>query len=180
MTSKLERTLSQRFPDRGDSAGIYEVLARELHPLLKRARDIINEHADDIDALSAAVDDLVVDVAAVVADIVTINTNLALKANKKLTIQTVSTATYTLQASDAGTYIRFTNAAGCAVTVPGNVFAEGEVIHLRSTQAVPVSIVESGSTVSSIGNKNARVQHSSIALVCVTPTTFDEMGDIHS
>jgi hypothetical protein len=55
----------------------------------------------------------------------------------------VAGATRTLSLDDAGTYLRFTNVAGCAITVPTNAsvaFPIGTEIHIRQAGDGPVSL----------------------------------------
>lgn len=65
-------------------------------------------------------------------------------------VEAVSTTTYTYVLGDAGKYKRFTNAAGCAVTVPANAsvaFAIGTELHGIGTQDQVEIIEDSGVTV---------------------------------
>lgn len=63
----------------------------------------------------------------------------------------VTGSTYTLQAADAGKTLTFTNAAGCAITVPSAVFAPGNRVDLiHGATAGPVTLVAgSGMTLQS-------------------------------
>jgi hypothetical protein len=51
--------------------------------------------------------------------------------------QVITTATYTTVLTDANTYMRFTNAAGCAVTIdPAVVYPAWTEMHFRDESAV--------------------------------------------
>jgi hypothetical protein len=64
-------------------------------------------------------------------------------------IVTVSTTTYTLdRVLNAGKYLIFTNASGCAVTVPPDEFTLADEVHFRSATDGAVTFVEgSGVTI---------------------------------
>jgi hypothetical protein len=65
--------------------------------------------------------------------------------NKKLTVVTISTSTVTLDAAThACKYLRFTHASGCVVTFNTSVFAAGDWMIFRATQAAAVSFAGSG------------------------------------
>lgn len=61
----------------------------------------------------------------------------------RVPVGTVSTATYTLVLDDANHYLRFTNAAGCVITVPNFedvAFEVGDEIHIRVVTDGEVSV----------------------------------------
>lgn len=59
-------------------------------------------------------------------------------------VKTVTADTYTLIRNDANHYLRFTNAAGCVITVPNGddvVFDQGDEIHIRCATDAAVSVI---------------------------------------
>lgn len=62
-----------------------------------------------------------------------------------LTQEDVTGTTYTTVAGDAGKVKRFTNAAGCAVTVADSTHAAGDVIHLLATDDNTLTLTAGGS-----------------------------------
>jgi hypothetical protein len=63
----------------------------------------------------------------------------AIAALQVFTIVDVPGATYDLSVDDLGKYLRFTNAAGCVVTVPGDTFLAGQWVLMRQAAAGAVS-----------------------------------------
>jgi hypothetical protein len=95
----------------------------------------------------------------------------------------VTTTTYTLQLSDAGKYLRFTNAAGCTITVPDNdtvAFATGTSIKLGAHGAVGITLVEGATSVSitpPAGYDQATdIQHAQIVLDYLGSDAWDVCG----
>lgn len=96
---------------------------------------------------------------------------------------TVTTTTYTLQLSDTGKYLRFTNAAGCTITVPDNstvAFAAGTSIKLGAHGAAGITLVEGATSVSitpPAGYDQATdIQHAQIVLDYVGSDAWDVCG----
>lgn len=95
----------------------------------------------------------------------------------------VTTTTYTLQLSDAGKYLRFTNAAGCTVTVPDSdtvAFATGTSIKLGAHGTVGITLVEGATSVSitpPAGYDQATdIQHAQIVLDYLGSDAWDVCG----
>lgn len=175
MSDKVQRKLSDRFPDAGDAAGMYELLSRELHPIAKLIVQVVNGHADDIDAVESDVADLLANYTALVSEI-------ALKAEKKITTKVVSAATYTLLSSDAGLELKCTNAAGCDVTVGAGVLEDGDLVTFYGTLG-QVTLTASGVTINAPATAtgpDTREAFSAIALKCEDDagTTFIVRGDL--
>jgi hypothetical protein len=63
-------------------------------------------------------------------------------------VVTISTTTVTLtRATHNGKYLRFTNAAGCTVTVNAGVFSDGDVVYLRQAAAGQVAFAGSATVI---------------------------------
>lgn len=97
-------------------------------------------------------------------------------------VKTVTTTTYTVVAADAGHYIRYTNAAGCAVTLDGSLFApaDGVEIHHRQCTGGPLSFTALGSDAlidTPLGKDAATVQQGAIVTAkYVAADTWDMFG----
>lgn len=96
---------------------------------------------------------------------------------------TVSTTTYTLQLSDAGKYLRFTNSAGCTVTVPDSAtvaFATGTSIKLGAHGTGGITLVEGATAVTitpPAGYDQATdIQHAQIVLDYLGSDAWDVCG----
>lgn len=120
-----------------------------------------------------------------------VDSTLSDKPEKRLTIVTIDRTAYTLTASDAGKYLRFTSA--CTLTVPpaGSVpvadgageltsFTDGDVFHLRShggqltfSAGTGVDINEPLDTVQA-----SRGVQCSTMLVYVERNVLDLLGDL--
>ncbi len=180
MAVRIAQLVSQRFPSFGDSAAIYELLAREIHPLLAKLKEAVNSHADDIEAANVDLTDIEADIVQLFADVVALTAVVATKASKKLTIATETTATRTLQASDESSYVRCTHASGCTVTVNSGTFTAGQVTHYRGTQGVLTLVEGSGVTVNKSETLLSRKAQSPLMLVCLNDagTEYDLFGDM--
>lgn len=95
-------------------------------------------------------------------------------------IKTVSTTTYTLQASDNGKILHFTNAAGCTVTAPGpTAVPYGANIQCVLVQKgpAPVTVAEDGeSTVHASGDLVATAQLDAMMSIYRYSATDYELG----
>lgn len=91
----------------------------------------------------------------------------------RMRVITVSGTSYTLQESDAGALLLFTASTDVTVTVPPDVFGQGDVICMRQQSTGQVTIVEgSGVNVSSSDDlMKTRAQFAQIALVCDSAET---------
>jgi hypothetical protein len=97
-------------------------------------------------------------------------------------IKTVAGTTYTLVASDAGQMLVFTNAAGCAVTVPTNAdvdFEQGAAVLLVQYGDAQVSVAgASGVTVNSTdGLVSTRTQFAQITIIQTSDDVWLVGGD---
>lgn len=97
----------------------------------------------------------------------------------RLEIVTEANATRTLTAADAGAYIRFTNAAGCVVTVNNGVFAPGDSVLLRQVGAGAVSFAGTATLTPPTTNLAISGQQgATVGLVFHTANAADVMGDL--
>jgi hypothetical protein len=97
----------------------------------------------------------------------------------RLAIITEPNATRTLSATDAGAYIRFTNAAGCVVTVNNGVFGAGDFVIMRQVAAGAISFAGSAALTPPVTNTAVSGQQgATIALVFSTANAADVMGDL--
>lgn len=95
-----------------------------------------------------------------------------------LTVEDVTTATYTLTLSDIGKFKTFTNASAVTVTVPAGVFTSGKQINIAQNGAGQVTVVgDVGITVKSSLGLKLRTNGSAATLICLTPTVFLLSGD---
>ena len=96
-----------------------------------------------------------------------------------VSINTQSGNNYTLVLADSNKYIRCTNGASVAVTIPTNAtvaFAIGTVITLRQAGAGQITVSGAGVTLN--GNTKSAEQHASLQLVKVDTDTWDIIGGI--
>ncbi len=86
----------------------------------------------------------------------------------KLTIEVLTGTSYTVQASDAGKLLLFTNSSPVTVTVDAGVLSRGDVVCIRQYGAGQVTVAAgAGATVSSTDSLMAtRKQAAQIALIC--------------
>lgn len=182
MSDKVQRKLSDRFPDAGDAAGMYELLSRELHPIAKLIVQVVNSHADSIEASEVDIDAVESDVADLLANYTALVSAIALKADKQITTKVVSTSTYTLLSEDAGLELKCTHASGCDVTVGAGVLEDGDLVTFYATQG-QVTLTASGVTINrpaTATGPDTREAFSAIALKCEddSGTTFIVRGDL--
>jgi hypothetical protein len=98
---------------------------------------------------------------------------------QNLPIQTIAGATYTLQATDAGTYMRFTNAGGCVVTVNNGVMTAGDSVLMRQVAAGAISFAGTATLTPPVTNNAVSGQQgATIALCFNTANAADVMGDL--
>lgn len=96
-----------------------------------------------------------------------------------LPVSTIGGPTYTLAANDAGTYLRFTNAGGCVVTLNNNVFSAGQWVLMRQVAAGAVTFTGSLAPTPPVTNAAASGQQgATFALVFPTATSADLSGDL--
>lgn len=109
-----------------------------------------------------------------------IQTQLDAKSPKATPVTTQAGTTYTLDADDINTIILFTNAAGCAVTVPNGVFAAGDFVELHQQTSGTVAVAGNGtSTVNSRGGLTDLAGQWAVAgLRCTASNVFNLTGDI--
>lgn len=96
--------------------------------------------------------------------------NAALTASNSATntvpVKTVVTTTYTLVLADQGQAVEFTNAAGCTVTIPPNVFPTGAALELRQVGVGAVTVAPgSGVTLNQMGTRVSGGQWAILGLV---------------
>lgn len=97
----------------------------------------------------------------------------------RLTIVTEPNATRTLTAADAGCYIRFTNAAGCVVTVNNGVFTAGDPVVMRQVGVGAISFAGTATLTPPTTNTAVSGQQgATIALMFTTANAADVMGDL--
>ena len=94
-----------------------------------------------------------------------------------------SGTTYTLALTDADGVVTATNASAITVTIPANVFAQGDRITVVQKGAGQVTFAQgSGATIVSTGATASapklRVQYSGATVICDSATTFTVVGDI--
>lgn len=94
-------------------------------------------------------------------------TGLEFAAPGNLIIKVVSGTTYTPIASDAGKLLLFTNASAVTVTVPPDVFAQGDIVYCRQAGGGKVTFQAGVDlTLNSSGDLlSTRTQHAQVALV---------------
>jgi len=94
-------------------------------------------------------------------------------------IKSIGGTSYTLLASDANCILIFTNASAVTVTVPQDVFAQGDSLCVRQGAAGQVTLVaDSGVTLNSSDNLLAtRTQSAQIGLVHDGSNTFCVFGE---
>lgn len=96
-----------------------------------------------------------------------------------VSINTQSGNNYTLVLADSNKYIRCTNGASVAVTIPTNAtvaFAIGTVITLRQAGAGQITVSGAGVTLN--GNTKSAEQHASLQIIKVDTDTWDIIGGI--
>jgi hypothetical protein len=97
----------------------------------------------------------------------------------RLTIRSISGTAYTLVSADAGCLLIFTNASAVTVTVPPDVFAQGEIVCIRQGAAGKVTL-SGGAGVnfaSSDGLLATRTQSAQIALIADGANYFGVIGE---
>lgn len=93
-------------------------------------------------------------------------------------LKTVSTSTYTAIAGDELRYLRFTNAAGCTVTVNQDVFAADDELFMRATQGQVILAGTATAAKPADTNAKSRGAQSTIHLYFVDPDNYDLTGDL--
>ena len=95
---------------------------------------------------------------------------------------TVSGTTLTLSAVHKAAYLRFTNASGCAVTVPEDVFPDGAEIHLRQVSTGPITLIpaSTGVVISAPFAKDtaSEAQGATFTLKHISANEFDLFGQL--
>lgn len=96
-----------------------------------------------------------------------------------VSVRTVSGTGYTLVAGDSGGVVLTSNAAAVTVTVPPDVFSQGDVVCINQYGAGQVTVAEgSGVTVLSSDNlMMTRAQYAQVALVCLAANVFALIGE---
>lgn len=97
----------------------------------------------------------------------------------RLGFKSIGGTSYTLLASDAGKLLVFTNASAITVTVPPDVFTQGDVVCIRQGAAGQVTLVAgSGVTFASSDNLLAtRTQSAQIAVIADGSNAFGVIGE---
>jgi hypothetical protein len=97
-----------------------------------------------------------------------------------LTPSSQSGTAYTLQATDAGTAVEFTNASAITVTVPPNVFTPGQWVNLCQLGAGQVGVVAGGGVTirSDSGLTHCANQYAELSLRCRASNDFVLSGDL--
>ena len=101
-------------------------------------------------------------------------------------VRTVSTYEYTLQAKDAGVYLRVEHESGATLIVPEDAtltFSTGTMIRIEQTGAGPVTVVPEATAPSlqSLGNMRSTAGQYAVAwLTKVAPDTWTLYGDLAS
>lgn len=109
---------------------------------------------------------------------------LSKTARTSMTIETDSTTARTLLLSDAGKYLRFTNASAIAVTVPANSttpFMIGAQVHLRQAALGLITIGAAGGVTintPSSGTLALAGQGATVTLIKVDTDEWDLMGQV--
>lgn len=99
-------------------------------------------------------------------------------------VSTVTAATYTLELDDENTYIRFTAAGGCSITVPSNssvAFATGAEIQLCAATSGQVSLAPGTGVTINIPDgfdQIARMRGGVMTLKKVATNEWDLFGDL--
>lgn len=109
---------------------------------------------------------------------------LSKTARSATTVGTDSSTARTLLLSDAGKYLRFTNASAIAVTVPANstaAFVVGEQVHIRQAALGAVTIAAEGGVtinVPSSGTLTLAGQGATVTLLKIGTDEWDLMGQV--
>jgi hypothetical protein len=95
---------------------------------------------------------------------------------------TVSGTTLTLSSIHKAAYLRFTNASGCVVTVPEDVFPDGAEIHFRQVSTGPITLIaaSTGVVINPPFGKDiaSSSQGSTFTLKHITANEFDLFGQL--
>ncbi len=96
-----------------------------------------------------------------------------------LTIKSIAGTSHTLEASDAGKLLIFTNSSPITVTVPPDVLSQGDVVCIRQGAAGQVTLVAgSGVTLSSSDDLlSTRTQSAQIAVIADGSNQFGVVGE---
>lgn len=92
--------------------------------------------------------------------------------------QTISTTTYTAVASDAGTRLRCTNAAGCTVTVNNGVFADEDELDIIGTLDQVILAGSATALKPADMQAHTRVAGSAMGLYFTGANNYDLTGDL--
>ncbi len=97
-------------------------------------------------------------------------------------VREISTATYTVTASDETFLLLFTNAAGCVVTGPVSTSENlpvGFICHLHQEAAGEVEfVVEAGAATRTAIGLKTRVQYSSMSIIVQATDIYKIIGDV--
>lgn len=104
---------------------------------------------------------------------------LELVSGGRVTINTVGGTAYTLVQSDAGALVLTSNGSPVTVTVPPDVFVQGDIICLNQHGAGQVTFAPgAGVTIESSDNLlKTRTQHAQVALECIGSNAFKLIGE---
>ena len=96
-----------------------------------------------------------------------------------VTVKTVAGTGYTLVATDAGAVVLTSNGSAVTVTVPPDVFAQGDIVMLQQYGAGRVTFAPgSGVTIRSSDNLlSTRTQYAQVALECIGTNEFALIGE---
>lgn len=95
----------------------------------------------------------------------------------------ITGTTLTLNASHASQYLRATNPAGIAVTVPPGIFPVNSEIHFRQVSIGAITLIDSGATVFNLpAGFNAKTNSvgSTITLKCIAEDEWDLFGALEA
>jgi hypothetical protein len=180
--TRVNQLLSASFPNRDDKDAIYELLARELHPIVRKIKDAVNAISDDSSGLETRLDAAESDIDAIEAELVTVAADILLKASKALNIITEPDATHDLAAEDADSYVRCTHASGCTVDIDSGVFSLGQIVHFRGVSGQLTLVEGVGVTIHKAASVSlvTREAGSPLMLACVASdgSEFDLFGDM--
>jgi hypothetical protein len=96
------------------------------------------------------------------------------------TTPTFTTNNYSLQASDAAKIVLASNGSTAGtVTVPANIFTQGQIITIVQNGTGQLTLTASGTTINSQGNKlKLNGQYASCQLICTGTNTFLAIGNL--
>jgi hypothetical protein len=95
-----------------------------------------------------------------------------------ITVKSITDTSYTLLADDKGLELMLSNAAAITLTIPADVFAEGDIVYGRQTGAGQVTLTAGGgATINQTGKKTLR-QHAAFMITARAANVFDVDGEL--